>query len=442
MPAGRHGATTLGDPYLPAIGNGGYAVEHYDLDLEYRVASNRLEAVATVTAAATQDLDRFSFDLIGLRATRVTVDGVRASRFTQPARKLVITPAVPIKSGAVFTVVVRYQGSPRPARSAWGELGWEELSNGVLVAGQPSGAATWFPCNDHPSAKASYRIQITTDSPYAVITNGEPVSHKTKASTTTWVWEQREPMSTYLATVQIGDYAHERVTSGPIEHHLYFPANLKPKVRNDFADLPRMMKLFIKRFGPYPFRGYRVVVTDDELEIPLEAQGMAIFGRNHVDGAHGHERLIAHELAHQWFGNSVTANRWKHIWLHEGFACYAEWLWAEENGGPSATASARSHWRGLSGLPQDLVIADPGPELMFDDRVYKRGALALHALRHEVGDKVFFEILRDWTKTFRHALVTTDDFVALAARHAGGKRSIPALFEAWVERKRLPLFPG
>ena len=98
-----------------------------------------------------------------------------------------------------------------------------------------------------------------------------------------------------------------------------------------------MMKLFVKLFGPYPLStGYTVVVTDDDLEIPLEAQGISIFGANHCDGTRSSERLIAHELAHQWFGNSVTVRRWRDIWLHEGFACYAEWLWSEESGGRSA----------------------------------------------------------------------------------------------------------
>ena len=150
--------------------------------------------------------------------------------------------------------------------------------------------------------------------------------------------------------------------------------------------------------GPYPFAAYTVVVTDDELEIPLEAQGLSIFGANHLDGRLGRERLVAHELAHQWFGNSLTLGRWRDIWLHEGFACYAEWLWSEE----SRRAVGRRHarrgtTRGSRPLPQDLVLGDPGPELMFDDRVYKRGALTLHALRLTVGDDAFFDALRAWT---------------------------------------------
>jgi aminopeptidase N len=179
-----------------------------------------------------------------------------------------------------------------------------------------------------------------------------------------------------------------------------------------------------------------VVVTDDNLEIPLEAQGVSIFGANHCDGRGGSERLIAHELAHQWFGNSVTARRWRDIWLHEGFACYAEWLWSEHSGGPTAAELAQVHHRRLLVASQDLLLSDPGPREMFDDRVYKRGALTLHALRGIVGDDKFFALLRDWTTRHRHGTVVTDDFTGLAANYADV--SLRPLWEAWLYSRKVP----
>jgi aminopeptidase N len=180
-------------------------------------------------------------------------------------------------------------------------------------------------------------------------------------------------------------------------------------------------------------------VTDDDLEDPIEAQGMAIFGANHIDGRRTHERLAVHELAHQWFGNSLTVADWRHIWLNEGFATYAEWLWSAESGGPSAQAHARTWHTRMAGKPADLRLGDPGVARMFDERVYKRGALLLHALRHEMGDEGFFVLVKAWAAEYRHSVVTTADFVALAEVYAG--RSLGDFFARWLDSPRLPPLP-
>jgi aminopeptidase N len=430
--------TPVIDPYLPNNGNFGYRVSRYELELEYKVAINRLTGSATITAVTLAALRTFSLDLSDcLAVSRVSVNGRRPQHFSTANGKLDIALAAALPAGAALTINVRYGGSPRPIRSYWGDVGFEELTNGVLVAGQPNGAASWFPCDDHPSAKASYRIQISTDSPYRAIANGELVSRRVRAGHTTWTYEQAEPMSTYLATLQIGMYENYRLSKAPVPMHAALPAQLKRNFDHDFARQPQMMKLFVKLFGPYPLStGYTVVVTDDDLEIPLEAQGLSIFGANHCDGSRGSERLIAHEMAHQWFGNSVTARRWRDIWLHEGFACYAEWLWSEESGALSANALARQYHQRLRGARQDLLLADPGPRDMFDDRVYKRGALTLHAVRGQIGDENFFALLRDWTTRYRHSTVVTDDFTGLAANYA--TTSLRPLWDAWLFSTPVP----
>jgi len=426
------------DEYLPKSGDPGYRVSRYELDLEYKVAINRLSGSATITAVTLTEVNQLSLDLSdALSVSKVWVNGKRAEHFSSRGGKLRIRLASKVASGTALSLIVHYHGSPRPIRSLWGDVGFEELTDGVLVAGQPNGAASWFPCNDHPSAKAAFRIQVSAESRYRVVANGKLVSRRARASQTVWTYEQPEPTSTYLATLQIGVYETARLATTPVPIRAALPARLRRAFDDDFARQPEMMRLFIELFGPYPLaNGYTVVVTDDDLEIPLEAQGISIFGANHCTGTGASERLIAHELAHQWFGNSVTARRLRDIWLHEGFACYAEWLWSENSGGPSAEEWARRYHEQLLDKPQDLLLTDPGPRQMFDDRVYKRGALTLHALRGQLGDEKFFALLKDWAARHRHGTVVTDDFTGLAANYAD--ESLRPLWDAWLYSTEMP----
>ena len=435
---GAKGTPPVIDPYLPGNGNFGYRVSRYELDVEYKVNINRLAGTATITAVTLASLRTFSLDLSdALSVSKVSVNGHRPANFGRSRGKLDVTLATPLAAGAALSVTVRYSGTPKPIRSLWGDVGFEELTSGALVAGQPNGAASWFPCDDHPSSKASYRIAITCENPYYAVANGKLESRKTRAAMTTWTYEQPEPTSTYLVTLQIGQYEHHRLTKQPVPMNAVRPQRLHAQFNHDFGRQPQMMKLFVKLFGPYPLsNGYTVVVTDDDLEIPLEAQGISIFGANHCDGQRSAERLIAHEMAHQWFGNSVTARRWRDIWLHEGFACYAEWLWSEESGGRTAGQLAQHYHHRLRHSPQDLLLSDPGPRDMFDDRVYKRGALTLHALRGRIGDENFFDLLREWTSRYRHGTAVTDDFTGLAANYSDD--SLRPLWQAWLYSTDVP----
>jgi aminopeptidase N len=461
------GAEVSGDSYLPGHGNGGYRVEHYDLELDYRVGPNRLSGQAVITAVATQALSRFSLDLgRGFKVNRVLVDGMAAKFILSGRDKLGIKPAKSLADGVRFTVEIRYVGNPRPIAGMWGDIGWDELTDGSLVASQPIGAPSWFPCNDHPADKAAYRVTLTTASPYSVLVTGNLVARRTGASTTTWVYERPEPTAAYLMSVQIGRYDDVDIAGvsttlpgqgpsyqmsvrigqddvemvlGAVPQRAAVPARLRRNFARDFGRQGQIMDVLQWFFGPYPFDEYVVVVTDDDLDDPIEAQGMSIFGANHIDGRRTYERLAVHELAHQWFGNSLTVADWRHIWLNEGFATYAEWLWSAESGGPSAQAHARTWHARMAGKPADLRLGDPGVGRMFDERVYKRGALLLHALRHEMGDEGFFVLVKAWTAQHRHSVVTSADFVALAEVYAG--RSLTAFFARWLDSPRLPPLP-
>lgn len=437
------------DPYTPGHGTDAFRVQHYDLDLDVKLSSNRLEGRARILGEACEDLDAVVLSLAGLKASKVYVDGAKAAKTVQRDDQLVVRPRAPIPAGHAFELDVRYEGMPRPVRGVWGEIGWEELEDGVLVAGQPTGAPTWFPCNDHPTQKASFRVSATADAGYRAVSNGLLVGQSKKSSRETWVYEQREPMAPYLATLLIGRFRELELgachTEGEsaLRVRAAVPPGLLPEARTGLKDQLRMVELFIELFGPYPFREYTVVVTEDELEIPLESQTLSIVGPNHIKPTWEAQRLLAHELAHQWFGNSVTVLRWQDIWLHEGFACYAEWLWSEHSGLGSAAERAAAAWRYLKDEPQDLEIGRPGAHLMFDDRVYKRGALALHALRCAVGDELFFGSLRTFASEYRHGNASTSDLVVVFDRVCVEVRDFGAegILDRWLYREELPALP-
>lgn len=421
------------DAYTPQSGDPSFDVDAYALDLTYRVRTNRLEGRATLSIRLLTATSSIALDLIGLRVSRVRVEGQRRTPHSQGPRKLRITLPRTMQPGETLSLIIDYAGAPAPRRSRWGAIGWEELTEGSLVASQPIGAPTWFPCNDRPDNRARYRIRVTTDAEYTAVATGALQSRTRSGGQVTAEYAISVPAATYLVAVYVGLFESRRLEDRIL---VAAPPSLRAEVARALAPVPRMMAVFEERFGPYPQDDCTIVVTADPLEIPLEAQGTAVFGANHLDPAS--ERLVAHELAHQWFGNSVGVARWRDIWLNEGFACYAEWLWFEAIGAETADAAARRAHAKLAGLAQDLVISDPGPDLMFDDRLYKRGALTLHAVRLSVGDEQFFELLRGWCAAYTHACVTTADFRSFVSE-AG--HDLETVLDAWLEAPALPPLP-
>lgn len=433
--------TVGSDPYFPANGDPRYRVHRYELALDYRPGPNRLSGTARLNAIAGRaPLTEFQLNLADFRIGRVRVDG-KAPHYT--SGRPVAHPAAEADTGRGRVhrggaLVGQPQAGHQPlGRARLGGAG------GRGLGGEPADRrSSWYPCNDRPADKASYQISITTPSAYSVVAGGRLLTRTTKASTTTWVYEQAAPTSSYLVGLSIGKYQTVLLGDpglGGVPQTGHLPAHLLAAFSRDFARQPAMMELFEQIFGPYPFGEYAVVVTEEELDVPVEAQGLSLFGANHVDGARGSERLVAHELAHQWFGNSVSIADWRHIWLNEGFAKYAEWLWSERSGGRTAQQLAALAHRKLSGQPKDLVLSDPGRKLMFDDRLYERGGLTLHALRCAMGDDAFFRMLRGWAALHRGGAVTTAAFTAHAARYSA--EPLDDLFGAWLRTAKLPPLP-
>jgi peptidase M1-like protein len=642
------GAPGAGDPYFPLDGNGGYNVRHYLLDVTYNPRTDVLQGVATIRVRATQNLSRFNLDFDGLRVLSVTVDG-RPAAWTRNQGELRITPSRGIFDTQFFTVVVRYRGIPETILDVFGYSGFFHTDDGALVLGEPRVASTWYPVNDHPSDKATYRFKITVPNGLEAIANGALQSRRTAGGWTTWTWQAREPMASYLTTATIGQFdlrsytgtiagnrtirywdaidpdlfdpvavprtgsqfafsqqsepsykrlartisvpaagarlsfwvdrdtefnwdyvfveahpvgannwttlrdlnghtsmdtgfscpywlpihpflAHYQTDNGDgtcsprgatgrwwaatgasgdwerwrvdlsryagrnveisityasddiFQAHGVFvddivvstgqgstsfendgnpldgwtvpgappgsqpnpndwivatvddaPAPFGEVAENSLARQNEILNFLSQKFGPYPF-GVAGGIVDDEgrLFFALENQTRPIYSKYFFYEQISGDSVVVHELAHQWYGDSLAVARWQHIWLNEGFATYAEWLWAERE----KLATAQESFDGLyNAIPAEdpfwsLTIGDPGPDHLFDFAVYGRGAMTLHQLRLEVGDADFFRILRQWTASQANGYVTTNEFIALAEEISG--ENLDQLFDTWL----------
>ena len=433
---GDPGARGVGDPYFPDLGNGGFDVEHYTLDLTWLADQGALEGVATIAATATQDLSRFDLDLSGLEVRSATVEGEPAA-VSREARELIIDPATDIAEGTEFTTVVTYGGVPEPIREGTDvfELGWQTDGREAFVVSEPSGAQTFFPVSDHPTDKATYTIRVTAPEDQTVAANGLLVREDdTGHGMRSWTYEATDPMASYLVQIAIGDY--ELVDGGKVGdvtiRHAFHRSRLDDAAEAT-AGTADMLTLLDDVYGPFPFEAYGVLVVDEDLGFALETQTMTIIGSDVAADRARSDQILLHELAHQWVGDAVSPATWKDIWLNEGFATYAEWLWLERTGRQSAADSARQY----EGVPElDPPPGDPGSDELFSAPVYIRGGMTLQALREQVGDDDFLGILRTWVDDNRGGTASTEDFIALAEEISGDE--LDELFQTWLYEDGLP----
>ena len=352
----RAGRAGVGDPYYPGLGNGGFDVEHYTLDLTWLADQGALEGVATIEATATQDLSRFDLDLSGLEVRAVTVDGERGRGRPAKDASSSIDPAARHRRGRRVHRR-RHLRRASPSRSREGtdvfDLGWQTDGREAFVVSEPSGAQTFFPVSDHPTDKATYTFRVTAPEDQTVAANGLLVGENdTGHGTRSWTYEASDPMASYLVQIAIGDY--ELVDAGKVRRR-HDPPRLPPVAGSTTPPRPtagtaEMIDAARRRLRPVPVRGLRRAGG---------RRGPRLRARD--PDAHDHRlrhrgrraatptRSSLHELAHQWVGDAVSPATWKDIWLNEGFATYAEWLWLERTGqqlrgrlGPRSTRASPS----------------------------------------------------------------------------------------------------
>jgi aminopeptidase N len=426
------GAPGLGDSYYPLDGNGGYDVAHYDIRLSYQPTTDQLSGTTTILARTTQDLSRFNLDFL-LKVSSIRINNQPAT-FATDAGELTVTPKSKLRKGTELTIVVRYTDKPEPYR-LYGFAGWARTPTGALAVNEPQIAPWWYPSNDHPRDKATFDVSIAVPRGVEAMSNGALLFTQPQAGgMVRWFWRSIRPQAPYLTFLAIGQYEVREATA-PNGQPLITAygddlGDSGPAARASVERTPEIIETLEQSFGPYPFEAQGGVV-DTSLGFALENQTRPVYDAGFF-AAGSNTSVVAHENAHQWFGDSVSVNDWKEIWLNEGFATYAEYLWSDSQGEGTPAEIAQFTYDSIPAGDAfwQVLPGDPGAANQFDDAVYDRGGMTLQALRAAIGDNAFFRLLKTWTRQHKDGTATTDQFIALAERISG--KQLDGLFQTWL----------
>lgn len=443
------------DPYLPDHGNTGYDVDHYAIAVEYHPADVTITGTTTLTARATEPLTVFHLDLLQ-NTSQVHVNGQPAAFSREGAHELVVTPATPIAKNTQFDVTVTYSGSLNPEDIDHPSAYYKQIGptddGGVLVLGQPYAAGYWYPSNDHPSDKATYDISITAPKHFDGISNGVKQEETINGYKKTTRWRENNPMTTYLSFLSVGKYTYYTNwnPTGPPSWVAVAAQGIDKEVHQNAVNSVRLTPAITQwsegLFGPYPFETKSAIVPAKDFYFALENQGRPVYSPALWQNGSSYS-IVVHEIAHQWFGNSVSLNSWQDIWLNEGFATWAEWKYDEDYHNYTANDTFKNTYQ-LFGpknpaqpSPQDdafwgITLTDPGARRIFSNTVYVRGAMTVQALRNRLGDEAFSRLLQEWTTRYAHSNATTTDFIALAEEISG--QDLTSFFNAWLNSTTRP----
>lgn len=427
--------------YPPADPDPACDVRHYAIEVFLSPADSMVIGRTTIEGRLLHPADSIAFDYCGPNVDEVRLeDGDRVDAAWNGS---VIT--VPFgrrrPAGEAFSVTIRHHG--KSARGLRFPSAQRPESPAIFTFSEPEDARWWFPCRDVPQDKAAFDLTVDVPAGWQVGSSGRLVEQRDRpGGRTRFHWRETTPTATYLISLAAAPYVilrDEGPDGLPITHYVY-PSDTT-LARGAFARVPEMIEYFSGLFGPYPFDKY----GHAEAFFPggMEHPSLTLIGELVIRNSAYYEWIVAHELGHQWFGDSVTPADWRHIWLNEGFASYADVLWAEHLQGPAGTRHRMElfAWIFRLGYLQngyEVPVFDPPAEHLFGFTTYDKAAWIVHMLRGIVGDREFFTILRTWTGRHRSAVAGTDDFIALCEEIHGG--DLHWFFDPWLHDPGLPRF--
>ncbi|MER6560751.1 M1 family metallopeptidase [Streptomyces sp. NPDC001027] len=442
---------TLADPVFPNLGNDGYRVTAYRLDVSYDATTALVDATATLDLRTTQALSRLSLDSLGLDIRTVRVDG-RTAAFELADEKLRITPARPLRARQRVTVCVTYTADPRRPLA---HTAWVPTPDGFAICPQPDSAHTVFPCNDHPSDKADFTFRVTVPAALRAVANGSLVCTENLAGDrTAYTYRSRSPIATELVQITVGDYVvKERQGPHGLRLRDVVPVARAEALEPALALTPGLVEWLEARLGAYPFETYGLLPCNSDAPnafdfTGLETQTLTLYKPNFLlqaepkIGSH-----MMHELVHSYFGNSVSPATWADLWINEGHADFYGLLyryergWADSLGLTSFEARMKDtyargdQWRKSSG-----PVAAPNAANLFDSQRYLGGVLVLYALRQLIGEDAFHAVERAFLARYRDSSASTEDYIAVASRVGG--QDVSGFLRDWLYGTTTPRMPG
>ncbi|GAA2109673.1 M1 family metallopeptidase [Microlunatus panaciterrae] len=428
------GAPGVGDPYFPDYGSSGYDVYKYTISIDWDTRSQRMTSTTVISAHSTQTLQAFYFDL-ALKTDRVRVNGQQALFEHTGFQDVKVTPAAPIAANTDFEVVVDYSGAPGAVKR--GQVSaWHTTNQEWTVAGEPESSAWWFPANDHPSDPALMDVSVRVPAGMEVISVGRLESRDTAAERDhdTWHWMSRQPLATYLNFISIGQFQLEQgVAQGrPFVYAVseQFSPEQRIQLLTELRRSGAIVQTLEKMFGPYPFTELGGVVPAAKLWFAgLETQTRPVYEGGAMLNRDFAPELIAHELAHMWFGDNVTVRQWNDIFTNEAYASWAQWGYTERSGGRSAEEAFTSTFADTEHKPNfwRVTMIDPGKDHLFET-VYARGPMTLQALRNVIGDRAFFRLAQEWSQD--PGSRSLEDWMIKA--QSTTKIDLTSFFQAWI----------